>query len=319
MTKVSVIVPVYNTENFLERCLNSLVNQTLDDIEIIVVNDGSTDNSQTIIDDYAGKFPKKIKAYKKKNGGLSDARNFGIGKAIGKYIGFVDSDDYADLDMFKTLYEKAENGDFDVTVCDIRYVFDDKVSVVSSRVKCDLTNKNDVKEQMIDIYPAAWNKLFKYHLFDEIKFKKKVWYEDVEFLYRLLPFVSSIGVVNKPLINYVQREGAITNTFNEKIYDYVSNWNEIIDFYKERKIYDEYKDELEYCYVRYLYMTFIKTATHFDKKNYKKACKIAKENVLNHFSNYKKNKYLKGLSGFYLKHFSYFTSSLVYYFYHLIR
>ena len=93
MTKVSVIVPVYNTENFLERCLNSLVNQTLNDMEIIVVNDGSTDASQEIIDRFANDFPNIIRTYRKKNGGLSSARNYGLDKATGEYIGFIDSDD----------------------------------------------------------------------------------------------------------------------------------------------------------------------------------------------------------------------------------
>ena len=94
MAKVSIIVPVYNVEEYLEKCLDSLVNQTLQDIEIIVVNDGSPDNSQQIIDAYIEKYPDKIKGFIKENGGLSDARNYGITKASADYIGFVDSDDY---------------------------------------------------------------------------------------------------------------------------------------------------------------------------------------------------------------------------------
>ena len=92
--KISVIVPVYNVENYLGKCLNSLVNQTLPEIEILVINDGSTDNSQKIIEFFQNKFPQKIKAFTKKNGGLSDARNFGIERAIGKFIAFVDSDGF---------------------------------------------------------------------------------------------------------------------------------------------------------------------------------------------------------------------------------
>ena len=105
--KVSVIVPVYNVENYLEKCLTSLVNQTLKDIEIIVVNDGSTDNSQKIIDRYEKKYS-NVKAYVKKNGGVSDARNYGINKAKGKYIAFVDGDDYVDEMMYEKMYKKAE-------------------------------------------------------------------------------------------------------------------------------------------------------------------------------------------------------------------
>ena len=107
MPKVSVVVPVYNVERYLERCLDSLVYQTLKDIEIIVVNDGSTDKSEVIIQKYAKSYPKKVFAFNKPNGGLSDARNYGIGKCHSDYIGFVDSDDYVDLDMFENLYNKA--------------------------------------------------------------------------------------------------------------------------------------------------------------------------------------------------------------------
>src|SRR5574344_2022066 len=103
MIKVSVIVPVYNVEKYLPKCLDSLVNQTLQDIEIIVVNDGTKDNSQKIIDKYAKKY-KNIKSYIKENGGLSDARNYGVAKANGEYISFIDSDDYIDKKMLEKMY-----------------------------------------------------------------------------------------------------------------------------------------------------------------------------------------------------------------------
>lgn len=318
MTKVSVIVPVYNTENFLERCLNSLVNQTLNDMEIIVVNDGSTDASQEIIDRFANDFPNIIRAYRKKNGGLSSARNYGLDKATGEYIGFIDSDDYVELDMFEKMYNKTCSRNFDVVVCDVRYVYKEKNFIASSRINNDLISKDQVKNHMVDIYPAAWNKIYKCNLFN-VRFKKGIWYEDVEFLYRLFPYVNSIGVVKEPLINYVQRDGAITHTFDERVYDYISNWNGIVQFYKSNNIFDEYYSEIEYSYVRYLYMTFVKTATNFSKKEFNKACLKAKQNVLNTFPNYKKNKYLKNAVGFYLKHFNLLTTSLVYYFYRLKR
>ena len=108
MIKVSVIVPVYNVAGYLEKCLETLVNQTLQEIEIIIVNDGSTDSSVDIIRKFAENYPKKIIALDKKNGGLSDARNYGMSYAKGKYIGYIDSDDFIDLDMMELLYNKAE-------------------------------------------------------------------------------------------------------------------------------------------------------------------------------------------------------------------
>ena len=194
MIKISVIVPVYNTEKYLPKCLDSLVNQTLKDIEIIIVNDGSPDNSQKIIDDYVKKY-KNIKAFEKKNGGLSDARNYGIKKASGEYIAFLDSDDYVTVDMYEKMYKKAISQHFDMVVCDLNYVYNDKVVKAYSNIKDDTT---DIRKAMINIYPAAWNKIFKKELFDRgIEFKKNVWFEDVEFIYRLLPNIKSIGVVHE--------------------------------------------------------------------------------------------------------------------------
>lgn len=313
MVKVSIIVPVYNVEKYLKKCLESLVNQTLKDIEIIVVNDGSPDNSQKIIDEYKRKYS-NIKSFIKTNGGLSDARNFGIEKAIGEYIAFVDSDDYVQLDMFKTMYSKAKEKDYDVVVCDVNYVYEKNSKQVSSLIENDITSKQEIKEHMINIYPAVWNKIFKKELFDKgIRFKKSVWYEDVEFLYRLFPYINSIGTVKKSLINYVQRDGAITRTFDKRLYNYIDNWNGIIEFYKKNNFYEEYYNEIEYCYVRYLFATFIKGAKNFPKKEYKQAVDIAVNNVNEHFPNYKQNKYLKkSLKGLYLKHFNKFIAKILY-------
>ncbi len=318
MPKVSVIVPVYNVEKYLEKCLNSLVSQTLDDIEIIVVNDGSPDNSQKIIDSFGKKYPKLVKGYIKENGGLSDARNYGLNYATGEYIGFVDSDDYVEPTMFEKMYNKAIEGNFDVVACDINSIEEGKTKYISSLVRNDLFTKNDIKKQMIDIYPVAWNKLYKKSLFDDgIRFKKNIWYEDVEFLYRLFPYITSIGVIKEPLINYVQRTGSISNVFDERLYNCVDNWNGIIEFYKKNNVFDEYYDELEYCYVRYLLATFIKNAAAFDKIEYNKAVNLALDNVHKYFPNYKKNKYLSNLKrGLYLKLFNKGISKIIYKKYH---
>lgn len=312
--KVSVIVPVYNVELYLEKCLDSLVNQTIDNIEIIVVNDGSTDNSQNIINEYSEKYPQKIRGYIKKNGGLSDARNFGINKATGQYIGFVDSDDYVEKDMFEKMYNKAITKNFDVVVCDVNCKTDSDEQHISSLVEKDLTDSADIKKQMINIYPVAWNKIYKKNLFNNgVKFKTKIWYEDVDFLYKLFPYITSIGVVKEPLINYIQRTGTISKTFDKRLYNYIDNWNGIIEFYKSNKFYDKYFEELEYCYVRYLFATFIKGVVHFSKKEYNLAVKTAQKNVREHFPNYKHNKYFdKSFKNIYLKHFNVLIANIIF-------
>ena len=298
MIKVSVIVPVYNVEKYLDKCLNTLAKQKLKDIEVIIVNDGSPDNSQKIIDKYTKEYP-NMKSYIKENGGLSDARNYGIKKAKGEYIAFLDSDDYVTEDMYKKMYEKAKSGNFDMVVCDLNYVYPNKVIPASSNVPTDTTN---IKKCMLNIYPAAWNKIFKRKLFDNgIEFKKGVWFEDVEFIYRLLPSVKSIGTIHEHFNQYVQRDGSITNTINRKIYHYIDNWNGIIEYYKKNNLYKEYKNELEYSYVRYIYATFIKQASRYNYNDYMEAVDTAIQNVKKNFPKYLKNKYFyTHLKGIYL-------------------
>ena len=314
MIKVSVIVPVYNVEKYLDKCLKSLVNQTLKEIEIIVVNDGTKDKSQKIIDKYVKKYPKLVKSYIKENGGLSSARNYGLKYAKGEYIAFVDSDDYVEEDMYEKLYNKAIEKDFDMVVCNLKYIYDTKDVNAYSNINKDILTKEEIKKSMINIYPSAWNKLFNKRLFkNKVLFKEKVWYEDVEFLYRLYPYINSIGTVDDYLYNYVQRKGAITSTFDERLFHYIDNFNGIVKFYKEKKFFDEYQKELEYCYVRYLYATFIKQASNFkDKKMYEKAVEEAIKNVKENFPNYRKNKYFyKSLKGIYLLLFNKFISKIL--------
>mgnify|MGYP004494858807 CR=1 FL=1 len=314
MKKVSIIVPVYNVEEYLDKCLNSLVNQTLKDIEIIVVNDGTRDNSQDIIDKYKEKFPKLIKAYKKENGGLSSARNYGLDKASGEYISFIDSDDYIDVNMMKEMYNKAHDNNFDVVVCDMEYIYKNYTKVVSSLIDIDLKDKEEIKKHMINIYPAACNKIYKKNIIKDLKFKEGVWYEDVEFTYRLLPLINSIGTIKKPFYKYLQRENAITSTFNDKIFNYISNWNGVVEYYKDNNFYEEYSNELEYCYVRYLYATMVKGMTNFrDYDKYQKGVKEAIKNVKEHFPKYRKNKYFyKSKKGLYLLIFNRFIANVIY-------
>lgn len=309
--KVSVIVPVYNVEKYLDRCLKSLVNQTLKDIEIIVVNDGSPDNSQKIIDEYSKKY-KNVKSYIKENGGVADARNYGIKKSSGEYIAFVDGDDFVLDNMYESMYNKAKSKDFDVVVCDLNYIYEDtnKEMRVSSGLDEDTT---DIKKVIINNYPVVWNKIIKREIFNNLEFKKGVWFEDVEFIYKMLPYVKNIGVVKEPFNQYIQREGSITKSVDKRIYNYIDNWNGIINFYKEKNFYDKYKKELEFAYVRYIYATFIKQATYFDKDEYDKAVDKAIKNVKNNFLNYRKNKYFyKSLKGIYLLIFNKGIAKILY-------
>ena len=308
MPKVSVVVPVYNVEIYLKKCLDSLIQQTLDDIEILVINDGTKDNSQKIIDSYVKDYPNKVKGYIKENGGLSSARNFGIDKAKGDYIAFVDSDDWVEPTMYEELYQKAIQHDFEIVMCDFNEIRNGNVHACTCKLNQDIVHHKDIKQAMIDFYPSAWNKLFKKELLiaTQTYFKEGVWFEDVEFIYRLLPYVDRIGIINKNFYNYLIRKGSITATADPRIYHYIDNWNGLVNFYKEKGLYNEYKDILEYCYVRYLFATFIRTSMKVDKKTFSKAVKSAINNVYINFPEYKRNCYINkvGLKNYFLKYFT---------------
>ena len=126
MPKLSLIIPVYNVENYIEKCLDSVVNQTIDDMEIIIVNDGSKDKSKEKINKYLQKYKEKIKYLEKENGGLSSARNFGIPHATGEYIAFLDSDDYVEPKMYEEMYNLAKKEDADMVECDFIWEYPNK-------------------------------------------------------------------------------------------------------------------------------------------------------------------------------------------------
>lgn len=312
--KLSIIVPVYNVEDYLNRCLDSLVVQNVSDMEIIVVNDGSPDCSQKIIEEYEERFP-FVKGFVKENGGLSDARNYGLSKASGEYIAFVDSDDYVEETMYETMLKKADEGGYDIVVCDFEEVYPFRVQSGCSRIEKDLLSKEAVKAHMNDIYPSAWNKIYKRELFETIRFKKNVWFEDVEMLYRMLPYVNSIGTVHQPFYKYIQREGSISKSNDRRIFHYLDNWNGILQYYKDHGLFEEYYHELEYNYVRYIYATFVKAAMKFEKNLYKTAVVEAIANVRDNFPKYRKNRYFyKTVKGWYLLLFNRGMAKLLYMF-----
>lgn len=319
--KVSLIIPVYNMEKYLERCLDSVVEQSFSDFEVIIVNDGSTDNSQHIINRYERKYPKKIKSFTKKNGGLSDARNYGIHKAKCDYIMFLDSDDWIDREMIKDMYDKIEEG-FDIVCCDTLECYCDhkRNRIISCGLEKDIIKLNENKWVFTNFFPTAWNKIYKKSIFidNDLFYKEKVWFEDVEMLYRMLPYINSIGVVKKPYYFYYQRIGAISKSFDERISHYINNMNGVVEYYKDKGFYDKYKYELEYSYVRYLYATMLKSAARNANKRkdfhkYKMLLKEAIENVKKTFPNYRGNFYLRGnLKGFYLFSFNYYVGVLLF-------
>ena len=251
MPKVSVIVPIYNVENYIEKCLETLVNQTLEDIEIILVNDGSKDNSEVIAKRFLKNYPEKIVYLEKENGGLSDARNYGIPYAKGEYVAFLDSDDYVEKDMYEKMYTLAKKENSDMVQCNFYWEYIEE----QKRKLGDLEEYQNKKEMIVKGRVEAWNKLIRREVLEnpDIRFPKGLRYEDVEFTYKLVPFINKVSFIKEPFVHYVQRGNSISNSQNERtgeIFDILDN---VIKFYKEKNIYEEYKNELEYIYVKTLF------------------------------------------------------------------
>ena len=301
MPKVSIVVPVYNVEDYIERCLDSLLNQTLEDIEIIVVNDGSTDGSKQRIIPYIEKYPNKIKYLEKENGGLSSARNFGIPEASGEYIAFLDSDDYVEKDMYEKMYEKAINENSDMVECDFIWEYPNKKR---NDIAKTYDNKNDmiVKGRVV-----AWNKLIKRDIIEKnnLRFPEGLRYEDVEFFYKLVPYINKVSFVHELFIHYLQRSNSIANTQNLRTKEIFIVLDNVLNYYKENDLYEEYREELEYIYARFLLCSSLRRMLKIPNKNERKeAIEETKSNLEGHFPEWGKNRIInqnKTLKNIYLK------------------
>ncbi len=290
MPKVSVIVPIYNVEKYLEKCINSLLSQTLEDIQIILVNDGSKDNSGNIAKEYEKNNNDRVIYVEKENGGLSDARNYGLKYATGDFIAFLDSDDYIEKNAYEEMYNKAIEENADYVECDFIWEFPNKI-----RVDKQYPYKNK-KEMLSFVRVVAWNKLIKRQLIidNNLEFPKGLRYEDIEFTYKLIPFVNKFAYVDKPFIHYVQREGSIANVQNERTAEIFTVLDNVIEFYKKNNIYEEYRNELEYNYARYLLCSSLKRMCKIkDKTIREKLLTESWERLNSNFPNWKENVILK--------------------------
>ncbi len=293
--KISIIVPVYNVENYIDKCLSSLVNQTLKDIEIIVVDDDSPDNSKSIIEKYVKKYPNKVRYFHKENGGQGSARNLGLKKAKGEYIAYVDSDDYIDLEMMEKLYNKAIEDDSDIVICGNR-------EVNASGKELNINYASTYNNPIIDLLygnMAVWNKLYKRNILNNLFFREKLWYEDLDFTTKLILSTNKISFVNEPLYNYVVRSGSTMNNTNyQRNLELLDAFDEIIKYFKNRKTYNENYDELEFIAFYHIYIMGIGRIISIKApmKNKKGIINAYKKYMNDNFKTYRKNKYIKYMS-----------------------
>lgn len=264
---VSVVIPVYNTEKYLERCLNSLVNQSLKDCEIICINDGSTDKSLEILEEYKVKYP-QIVIINQQNKGPSAARNCGIEIAKGEYIGFVDADDWVDLDYFEKLYNSAKANNCDIAVAGIDAIHKWKTKKLVEIKDEIVTSDTDEKYELCKCprYSYTCNKIYKLQKIKEIGilFEEGIFYEDVIWSVQILYYISSLAAVPKVKYHYFRHAGSIvrqTDVKKEKDFNYAQS--KCRNFIKEHNINVQSQEFIKKH--KFLGITFLKT---IEKDNY---------------------------------------------------
>jgi len=259
--KLSVIVPVYNTEDYLERCLTSLVNQTLQEIEILVVDDGSTDASLEIARQFQQNYPEKLKVFAKENGGQSTARNLAMEYATGEYLGFADSDDWVDTDMYRQLYDAAIKENADIAVCDVEEHYSTHIARHIAAPHKDWGKGA----------PSVWDKIFRRETVSKDRFLPGLWYEDLEFTARQFMKTDSVAVIHTVAYHCFCRPGSTMRNNNSlKNLDILTIMESLERFAEERGGREKFKEELETLWIDHVLIDAINRVqrqTSPDKKS----------------------------------------------------
>jgi glycosyltransferase involved in cell wall biosynthesis len=308
MIKVSVIVTVFNIEEYIEKCLTSLINQTLSDIQIIVVNDGSKDNSGQIIKDYEEKYKNKIIYIEKENGGAADARNTGIEYAVGEYIGFVDGDDFIELTMYEKMYSLAKKENADFVECNYFYDF-------PNYSKPRLYNSYELDEILIHANPFVWNKIVRSEIIKKNNLKYQLGIqpcEDIEFVCKIIPYLERVSFIKEPLYHYLQRSNSIIHFPDENnLRNGVKVHKIIVEYFRNNGFYKKYETQLEYLITRDSLCSVFPRILKLPNRVIRMA--LLKENwsvLIALFPNWKRNVLLRqnqSKINFYLKTINYFT------------
>ena len=311
---VSVVVPVYNTEKYLRRCLDALVNQTLpkNEFEIIAVNDGSTDGSPAILKEYSEKYPDFFKVFNKENGGQTTARNLGIQKASGDYIGFADSDDYVDTTMYEKLLSIAKRDDADIVECHYHSMLELDSSDENGmplykeiQTRGTITARSDPRELFLDPQVSPWNKLYRRSVLvnGDVRFPEGMIYEDTSFYIKSIPFIKKQSYLDEKLVYYsVRQKSTMTSNLGKKVGDIFSVLNDILDFYRQYGLYEKYKAELEYFCVKIAFCSNLSRIGRVGDPAIKRdLLNKTFEFVNKEFPDYRKNRYFQGKIGLYIR------------------
>lgn len=297
---ISIIIPVYNVEAYLRECLDSIVNQTIiKNFEVIIIDDGSTDKSGKICDEYSNKYPKLLKVIHQNNKGLGGARNTGISHANGKYLMFLDSDDYIKSTALLTLLRYVKRyPKVGIIVYGTNIVSEEGNLLgvmVDNKAKKSIHTLS-VNKDLLHIYPNACNKLIRKDLFinNNINFPNQVWYEDIRTIPKLYPY-ANILVIDELLYNYRQRIGSIMQSGNsDRNLEILDAFNDIFEYYKDANYYNKYLKELEFLAIEHIYIAALVRVIRINPNSKFTQCFIVYMNDM--FPHYYKNEYLKKLS-----------------------
>ncbi|MBQ7141179.1 MAG: glycosyltransferase family 2 protein [Bacilli bacterium] len=291
MTKVSAIIPVYNSEQYLDKCIQSILNQTLKEFELIIINDGSTDNSHEIILKYED--DERVKYFKRKNHGIGNTRNFGIDKATSEYICFIDSDDFIHESMFENMYNRCVNDNLDFLVCDYYHYLENSQSIQRFDIPSfENTTLNESPNLLLDINMGPCNKFIKRELFDDknMRFPENIKYEDMPLVVKLLDKSDLIGKINEPLCYFMVHDNSETTTMDERIFDIFKVLHSVNGILKDNEYVSEY---LEWLNVKKLTTYTVQQRYQKDKILREKFIDDAFDFLNKNFPNWKKSKHFK--------------------------
>lgn len=296
MDKISIVIPCYNVEDTIERCIASIANQSYENFEAIFVDDGSTDDTACLIKKEIEGDSRMSYVYKT-NGGLSSARNYGLERISGEYVCFVDSDDYLEEDYLKELYESLIENDSDISICYFNRVYEDKTLL--NVVEGDYAN--------LIRHPAAWNKMYRTALFKEnaIEFPHGKWYEDLGTFPKLLMVSKKdVSIVRKPLYGYIQNSSSIMHTYDNRIFEMYDICEDLEDFARRHDIYEENLEKLEYINVYHVLVGTMYRSSFKDDFGTKTIRDIA-DYVRTKYPDWHKNRLIKDLPMFYRIYFKF--------------
>ncbi|MBQ2938164.1 MAG: glycosyltransferase [Clostridia bacterium] len=295
--KLSIVVAVYNLEKFLPRCMDALVNQTLQDIEIICVDDGSTDSAPQIIDDYAKKYPDKVKAFHKENGGEFTTRNYGLERATGEYVTFVDTDDYVEITWAEKLYDAAKQNDADMAVCGFERIDLETRKVVST----NMTNFGNAVKQIdykddfvLFINPAPWNKIYKLEKIKNLRFLNFRGFNDMIFLASSYTKIEKIAFVPEVLYHYFLRyDSQIHSVNNKDVENFKKYLLELKQLYISENKYEDMKYILDMLAFVHLGISVMYRASYDKNIDIKRLMRETIEYLDNNFTTWRKSPFLK--------------------------